>query len=348
MPTRRRGCRVGVPPLSVGTLARQSANRSSQPGDGPPGSDRGRDLVRLGEPAERQAGGRRVAPVPLPEHLLQPVAEVPGLARVRPQRGQLPLERVGDVDPVVGLDRRRSSTPRAPTRPPGPPRPAVRGARTGCGRPGRPRTASPRRSPGGPGGTRPHARKLRTGEEVSTSCGPDPADLPGDVPAQLVGDGELAVRVAEEGHVGHPDRRGRRPLLRLAQRRHPLPRGVVEAAGVPVRGDAVGHLDAARRSTGRDRPGRAVVDVVGVGHHGQHALGHGRLGAGHVAGSYRAVAALGPVRLVSGAVGRLRPYQCTRRRPRPRSAGPTAAARRLAARRGGAGGLRGRWRWRSG
>ena len=69
-------------------------------------SGRGHDLVGLGEPAV--AAGRAasaLAPVPGPQHLLQARAHVRGLARVRPQRRQLAVEGVGDVDAVVGLGR---------------------------------------------------------------------------------------------------------------------------------------------------------------------------------------------------------------------------------------------------
>jgi hypothetical protein len=96
-------------------------------------------------------------------------------------------------------------------------------------------------------------------------------DDPGDVAAQLQGELHAAVGVAEEADVGDPDLLGRGPLLGLPQRAHLRPRGLVEAAGVPVGDDAVGDLGTGRRPGG-DRAGAAEVDVVGVGQHAQGAL----------------------------------------------------------------------------
>ena len=99
------------------------------------------------------------------------------------------------------------------------------------------------------------------------ALGPDLADDPADVAAQLEGGLHHAVGMTEEVHVAHADHGGRGPLLVLAQRCHVGPRHrTVGSTGVAVRDDAVGDLDPGRREGG-DRAGRPEVDVVGMGGH---------------------------------------------------------------------------------
>jgi len=120
----------------------------------------------------------------------------------------------------------------------------------------------------------------------------NPADLPGDVPAQLMRDVHPAVRVAEEGHVGDPERLGRGPLLGLPQRRNLLAGGLVEAARVAQGGDAVRHLDPGVGPR-RNRRRRTEVHVVGVRGYHQDAVDAGGgfgAGSGHGIRSYRPVA----------------------------------------------------------
>ena len=95
--------------------------------------------------------------------------------------------------------------------------------------------------------------------------GPDLADDAADVTPQLAARHDHAVRVPEEPHVAdaHDGRGG--ALLVLAQRRHlGSCHGAVRASGLAGGGDAVGDLQSGRSERG-NRPGRAEVDVVGMG-----------------------------------------------------------------------------------
>ena len=74
------------------------------------------------------------------------------LAVVGPQRGDLGLDGVGDVDEAVGLGWAKIQTSRT-VQAPGP-RPPARGGRGGCGRRGRRPAGWPRPRPGGRGGWR--------------------------------------------------------------------------------------------------------------------------------------------------------------------------------------------------
>jgi hypothetical protein len=101
---------------------------------------------------------------------------------------------------------------------------------------------------------------------------PDLADDPADVAAELEARHQLAVRVAQEAHVGDADLLRRGALLVLPDAGDVLARdGRVEAARVAVRAEQVRHLDALV-DPGRDRRRRAEVDVVRVGHDGQCSL----------------------------------------------------------------------------
>src|SRR4051812_5903316 len=108
----------------------------------------------------------------------------------------------------------------------------------------------------------------RAGEDALRAHLPD---HPADVPAQVEGQLQPAVGMAQESDVGHTDFRRGRPLLRPPQHRHLLARRLVEAAGIAVGDDAVGDLGAGRRPR-RHRPRAAEVDVVGVGEDAEGAL----------------------------------------------------------------------------
>jgi class 3 adenylate cyclase len=98
------------------------------------------------------------------------------------------------------------------------------------------------------------------------------SDDPGDVTPQVKTDLNLAVGIAEEADVAHPDLGRRRALLRLANARDVAAWHVrIEAAGVTTSHDAVADLNA-RGSPGRDRSGQAEVHVVRMRHHREDAL----------------------------------------------------------------------------
>ena len=111
----------------------------------------------------------------------------------------------------------------------------------------------------------------RSGRAGQHPLRPHLPDHPADVAAQVEGELQPAVGIAEEADVGHADLGGGGPLLGLAQRAHLVARGVVEPAGVAVGDDAVGDLGAGG-GPGGDGAGAAEVDVVGVGEDAQRAL----------------------------------------------------------------------------
>ncbi len=95
-------------------------------------------------------------------------------------------------------------------------------------------------------------------------------DRPGDVAAHLQRVDEHPVRVVEEVHLRHAHLSRRRDLLA-----HPQLGGLRGVAGVhaglPASQQQVRDVDATTRPR-RDRGRRPVLDVVGMGHHAQHAL----------------------------------------------------------------------------
>ena len=114
--------------------------------------------------------------------------------------------------------------------------------------------------------------QCRSGLWTRTTSGLDPADLPADVAAQLLGRLELAVGVAEVGHVVHPEHLAGCALLGLADAGDlAAGDGGVEAAGVAVGADAVGDLDAGLGEQ-RHRAAGAEVDVVRMGGHDEYPL----------------------------------------------------------------------------
>ena len=111
------------------------------------------------------------------------------------------------------------------------------------------------------------------------------ADHPRDVAAQLVGDRQLAVAIAQEPHVVDPDGGRRRRLLGPPDPRDLRPwNGRVEAASVTVRDHQVRHLEAGRDEAG-DRAGGSEVDVVGMGGDHEHAFDGGVVEHGGPSGS---------------------------------------------------------------
>ncbi len=115
------------------------------------------------------------------------------------------------------------------------------------------------------------ARPVAVGERQHHPLRADSTDLAGDVAAQIEAGGDRAVGIAEKDDVVDADDLRGRALLGLAQDGHLLARRVVETAGVAVRGDAVGDLDAGGRPAG-DGARRPEVDVVRVRGEDQHAI----------------------------------------------------------------------------
>ena len=144
------------------------------------------------------------------------VLAVPDLRHVRLQRGDLVVERVGDVDPAVQL--RAAHDPQLVHRPGV--QALVERAASRCANGLRASgytawiVASPAAMWSGcEAGSR---SQLRSGDWQSSRCGRTCADHPADVAAQVEGDDQLAVGVAEEPHVVDADRLGGRASARPA------------------------------------------------------------------------------------------------------------------------------------
>ena len=171
-----------------------------------------------------------------------------------------------------------------PARPRLSPRPrSARGRRTGCVPPDRRPGRWPRRPAQVVGWLAPIRSRALAGTGISTAAG-GLADHPADLALQVVvGSSQPSRNPSRKRTSFTPDRRRRVPLLPLAQRRHELARGVVEAALVAAGAQQVGHVEPGPRPGGHGAGG-AEVEVVGVRGHAEHALnvgvveGHGRHG----------------------------------------------------------------------
>jgi hypothetical protein len=105
------------------------------------------------------------------------------------------------------------------------------------------------------------------------AVGPDLADHPGQVAPQVHAHLEPAVGIAEEDEVGHAHFGRRRRLFGPADTGDLAPRhGRVEAAGIAVGHDAVGDLSPGV-GPGGDRSGHPEIDIVGVSGDHQDATG---------------------------------------------------------------------------
>jgi hypothetical protein len=95
---------------------------------------------------------------------------------------------------------------------------------------------------------------------------------PGDVATQLDGGRQPAVEIAvKKRDLADAEFGRRRPLLRLPQHRHLVPRSVIETTGVASRDDQVSHLKAVGYPSGQGAPG-AELGIVGMGEDGEHPL----------------------------------------------------------------------------
>ena len=210
--------------------------------------------------ARRPSPARHAArwpPCAAAQHALQ-VVVVGGLADVRPQRGEFAVVRVGDVDEVIGAVR-AAGEPHLPDRP----RLEALVAqlrereRVACVRVDRVRRP-PRRPRGDPGGSAGNPRShRRSGLGIDQDpVGPDLADYPGDVTAQL-------DRRRRRCRRGYPEERARRaPRRTAAAARCSASRsgGISELAGVVV--EAAGVTAVTRRyDTSRCRRRTQVATV---------------------------------------------------------------------------------------
>lgn len=217
----------------------------------------------FGEPTRRKPSvGRNLA-----EPLSQPgveLVQVRSLARVRAKRGDLSVERVCDVDDVIR--RRGGHHPHLGNRP----RLELlieeqlrKGERvSGIGIDRAQRRLADRHVVG----VRSlHPRPVAFGRMSDNTLRPYLPDHPADVPAQVKGQLHPSIGIAEEPDIADAELLGRRPLLFAPHRRDVLPRHLgIEAAGVAVGGDAIGHANA-RVGPAGDRCARCEVDIIRVG-----------------------------------------------------------------------------------